>query len=147
MDWFVLVLKKYAQFQGRSRRSEFWYFYLFYTLIVMVLLIPALALLALGANSHNSLATGLGGLLYLLIFVLSLAGLVPCLAVTVRRLHDIGRSGWFYFISFVPLVGPVILLVFLCTDSQPGDNLYGPNPKGITAWPVAAYPTYPPVGN
>lgn len=63
--------------------------------------------------------------------IYSLAVLVPSLAVIVRRLHDIGKSGGWFFISFVPFVGGIILLVFECMDSQPGENAYGPNPKGV----------------
>jgi uncharacterized membrane protein YhaH (DUF805 family) len=146
MDWFVLAWKKYAQFQGRSRRSEFWYFSLFHMLFAFVLIIPGVLFVVIGANAHNSVATGVGVVLYLAYFVFSLALLVPSVAVTVRRLHDTGRSGWWYFISFVPFAGLIVLLVFLCSDSQPGDNLYGPNPKGIGGWgaPIAPYPQ---VGN
>jgi uncharacterized membrane protein YhaH (DUF805 family) len=140
MDWFVLVLKKYAQFQGRSRRSEYWYFALFHVLIALAVIVPAIIFIAIGASSHNSIVTGLGVVLYLAYFAFSLALLVPSVAVTVRRLHDTGRSGWWYFIALVPFAGPIILLVFLCSDSQPGDNLYGPNPKGIGPWGLMNYP-------
>ncbi|MCR5843304.1 MAG: DUF805 domain-containing protein, partial [Oscillospiraceae bacterium] len=61
----------------------------------------------------------------------SLATLIPSIAVTVRRLHDIGKSGWFYFLILIPVVGSIILLVWECKDSEPGTNVYGPNPKGV----------------
>lgn len=109
------VFSKYATFSGRARRSEYWYFYLFVTLVELVLSVLSTFL--------GQLALGLSG-------IWALAILVPELAVLWRRLHDTGRSGAWAFIIFVPLVGWIILLVFLCRDSQPGDNQYGPNPKG-----------------
>ena len=65
-----------------------------------------------------------------LYFVYALAVLIPGLAVSVQRLHDVGKSGWFLFIVLIPIVGPIWLLILTCMDSQPGDNKYGPNPKG-----------------
>lgn len=73
------------------------------------------------------------GLPLLLTGLYSIAVFIPSLAVTVRRLHDTGRSGWWLLLMFIPLIGPIILLVFLLTDSQPGTNKYGPNPKGVSA--------------
>lgn len=97
---------KYATFEGRARRSEFWYFALFVFIIaILTCWIPILGQL------------------------ICLALILPNIAVCVRRLHDIGKSGWFYFISFIPLVGAIILLVWACTDSQPGENQWGANPK------------------
>lgn len=113
MDWYVTVLKKYAVFSGRARRSEFWYFTLFNVLITIVLAIVDLETTRVG------LLTALYGL----------AVMIPGLAVEVRRLHDTNRSGWWLFIAFVPLVGAVLLLVFFVQDSQTGENRYGPNPK------------------
>lgn len=113
MDWYVAVLKKYAAFSGRARRSEFWYFTLFNVLITIVLAIVDFETTRIGA------LTALYGL----------AVLIPGLAVEVRRLHDTNRSGWWLFIAFVPLVGAILLLVFFVQDSQTGENRYGPNPK------------------
>ena len=99
----------YANFSGRARRSEYWYFTLFHFLInfaVGLLRIPAVSSLV------------------------ALALFIPSLAVGVRRLHDIGKSGWYILIALVPLVGAILLLVWECRDSDPGSNLYGPNPKG-----------------
>ena len=143
MDWFMMVFKKYAQFDGRSRRSEYWYFNLFYILILMALCIPAVGLLGFGQHMHSTIITALGGIIYFAMAIFCLAVIVPSIAVMVRRLHDTGRSGWWYFISFVPLIGPIVLLVFLLTDSQPGDNMYGPNPKGIGAAPWGMAPLPP----
>jgi uncharacterized membrane protein YhaH (DUF805 family) len=113
MKWYLEVLKKYAVFAGRARRTEYWMFTLFSFIIVI----------ALSAIEGMLGSPGIVSGLY------SLAVLIPCLAVTVRRLHDTNRSGWWIFISLIPLVGAIVLLVFLVSDSTPGDNTYGPNPK------------------
>nr|WSY52735.1 DUF805 domain-containing protein [Streptomyces sp. NBC_00886] len=122
MSWFVEVLKKYAVFSGRARRKEYWMYALFVAIIYAVL-----AGLAVGTKAPA---------LFVVLAVFYVGILLPSLAVTVRRLHDTGRSGGWFFIIFVPLVGGIILLVFTCTDSQPGDNKYGPNPKGNDAVPA-----------
>lgn len=113
MNYYTTVLKKYAVFSGRSRRSEYWYFLLFSFLVSFVLAIID-AVLGIGV----------------LYPIYSLAVLVPSLAVLARRLHDINRSGWWMFISLIPLVGVIVLIVFLVKDSDPGENRFGPNPKG-----------------
>jgi uncharacterized membrane protein YhaH (DUF805 family) len=119
MNWFQLALKKYAVFSGRSQRSEYWYFVLFYLLIYIGLSIVDGVI---GAKVAN-------GTVGLLSTLFSLAMLVPSLSVTVRRLHDTGRSGWWLLVAFVPLVGGIVLLVFMVQDSQAGANEHGPNPK------------------
>ena len=119
MSWFVEALKKYAVFSGRSRRKEYWYFVLFIIIISTVLnIIDGL----IGAYDRSM---GVG----LLSTIFSLAILIPSIAVSVRRLHDIDRTGWWVLISLVPLVGWIVLLVFHVQDSTPGTNRYGPNPK------------------
>jgi uncharacterized membrane protein YhaH (DUF805 family) len=120
MNWYLMVLKKYAQFSGRSRRKELWMFALFNMLICIVLEILGIVL------RENALGKIILGLLV----IYALATLIPGVAVVIRRLHDTGRSGWWLFICLVPFVGPIILLVFYVLDSQPGANEYGPNPKG-----------------
>jgi uncharacterized membrane protein YhaH (DUF805 family) len=119
MNWFLLALKKYAEFSGRSRRSEYWYFVLFYVLIYM-----GLALVDTLTGSFNA-ASGMG----ILSGIYSLGMLIPSIAVGIRRLHDTDRSGWWLLISFVPVIGAIVLIVFFFQDSQPGDNRFGPNPK------------------
>ena len=114
------VFSKYATFEGRARRSEYWYFMLFVCCVNVVIRI-----LAMIVGDSNVLATVLAGIST----VFSLGILVPQIAVAVRRLHDIGRSGWFYLIGLIPLIGWIFMIVWFCTDSQPGDNQYGPNPK------------------
>ena len=118
MSWFIAALKKYAIFRGRACRSEYWYFVLFYLLIHIVL-----GLMDGILGSQRREGAGLLGSLF------ALAMLLPTLAVAVRRLHDIGKSGWWLLVSLVPLIGGLIPLVFAVRDSEPGDNAYGPNPK------------------
>jgi uncharacterized membrane protein YhaH (DUF805 family) len=123
MNWYLAVLRKYADFNGRARRSEYWYFTLFTLIAVVVLaLVGALLDMVTGTTQTAMWINALVGLYWL-------AVLLPSLGVTVRRLHDTGRSGWWIFIAFVPFVGGIILLIFECLDSV-GDNQYGPNPKG-----------------
>lgn len=119
MNWYLMVLKKYAQFSGRSRRKEYWMFSLFNCII-------CLPLYVLGLVFHED---AIGSIFIGLYCIYALAILVPGLAVSVRRLHDISKSGWWILIAFVPIVGGLILLVFMCLDSVPGANEYGPNPK------------------
>jgi uncharacterized membrane protein YhaH (DUF805 family) len=113
MEWYLKVIKNYVEFQGRARRKEYWNFLLFSFIVSIVLLI---------LESVGNLPSVLSGLY-------SLAILLPSLAVTVRRLHDTGRSAWWLLIGLIPLIGAIILTVFMCLDSQESDNQYGPNPK------------------
>ena len=111
----VKVLTNYANFSGRARRSEYWLFSLFNFVVAM-----AFSLLT---------AVTEAGFFSVLSTLFSLAVFIPGLAVTWRRLHDIGKSGGCYFIALVPLVGAILLIVWLATDSESGENVYGPNPK------------------
>ena len=119
MNWYVKVLKNYAVFSGRARRKEYWMFVLF-NFIFSVIAIILDNILGLAFENVGY------GPIYLLY---CLAVFIPGLAVSVRRLHDIGKSGWFILISLIPFIGPIWLLVLMCTDSEPGENDYGPNPK------------------
>jgi len=141
MDWYLLVLKRYAQFDGRARRKEYWYFVLFNALVAILLCALSMAAMMLLSNSNYSSVAVIAFIPYMLY---SFAVLIPGLAVLVRRLHDIGKSGWWFFISFIPVVGGIILLVFVCQDSQPGPNIYGPNPKDYAGVPpiVPVIPGY-----
>lgn len=114
MNWYIDAWKNYFTFTGRARRKAYWMFVLFNIIAAIV-----------ASIIDNVLGTGgvIGGLY-------SLAVLIPGIALGVRRLHDIGKSGWWLLIALVPLIGFIVLIVFACTDSQPGDNQYGPNPKG-----------------
>ena len=113
MEWYLKVLKNYANFQGRAHRTEYWMFTLIHILILFVLYMAEVMM-------------GIPGVLS---FIYSLALFVPMLAVACRRLHDTGRSGWWILISFVPVIGPVILLIFVVLDSENRTNQYGPVPK------------------
>ncbi|MCZ0987677.1 DUF805 domain-containing protein [Streptomyces diastatochromogenes] len=117
MSWFIEALKKYAVFGGRARRKEYWLFMLFAWLVYVVLA-------TIGAAAHAPYIVGIAVVAFLL----------PALGVTVRRLHDTGRSGWWILIGIIPLVGPIVLLVFYCSDSEAGANKYGPNPKEVPAF-------------
>ena len=122
MNYFLKVLKQYADFNGRARRKEYWTFVLFNVLFSVVAVI---------LDNFSGLA--MDGLGYGPIYgIYTLAVLVPALAVAVRRLHDTGKSGWMLLIALIPLIGGIWLLVLLFTDSTPGVNAFGPNPKEET---------------
>jgi uncharacterized membrane protein YhaH (DUF805 family) len=108
MEWFLMVLKKYSEFTGRSRRKEYWMFYLFSLIISMVLSIVDGAVLGLEGFGINT--------------IYSLGMFIPTLAVGVRRMHDVGKSGWFLLIPFYNLY-------LLCTNGEVGPNQYGSDPK------------------
>ena len=123
MKWYLAVLKNYAGFTGRARRTEFWMFALFNLIFAFILgLIDGL----IGTFTFD-IGIGLFSGLY------ALAVLIPGIAVAVRRLHDVGKSGWMLLIALIPIVGAIWLLVLYFTDSNAGENQYGPNPKGVTA--------------
>lgn len=119
MSWYLGCWKKYATFSGRARRKEYWMFVLFNVIVAAVLGI-------IGTILDN--ATGAGVITMILSGLYSLAIIIPSIAVAVRRLHDTGRSGAWWFISFVPVIGGIWFIVLMFLDSV-GDNQYGPNPK------------------
>jgi uncharacterized membrane protein YhaH (DUF805 family) len=121
MDWYLGVLKKYAEFNGRARRKEYWMFVLFNIIISVVLSIIDRVI------GNPEMGLGILGTLY------ALAVLLPSLAVGARRLHDTGRSGWWLLIGLIPCIGFIVLIIFTVEDSQAGDNQYGPNPKATPA--------------
>lgn len=125
MEWYLKVLRQYADFNGRARRKEYWMFALFNMLICFAILAVAGILGAIA-----DIFAMLGSLVYGLY---ALAIIVPSIAVAVRRLHDTGRSGWWILIAFVPLVGGIVLLVFLVTEGEPIANQFGENPKAISS--------------
>ena len=109
MEWYFKVLKQYRDFSGRARRTEYWMFVLFNIIF-------------------SSITTLISPKLYA---IYTLSVLLPNLAVSVRRLHDVGKSGWMCFIALIPLIGTIWILVIMLTDSNPGKNKYGENPKEI----------------
>ena len=125
-NYFVDTVKnRYAKFDGRASRSEYWYFTLFYLLVVIALV----ALSAVLGNVSSTLAMIFSGLIVLL----TLGMIVPSIAVSIRRLHDSDKTGWFLLCSFIPFIGSIIMIVLMCLESTPGSNQYGPNPYDDTA--------------
>ena len=124
MNWFLIALKNYVGFSGRSRRSEYWYFTLFYLVIAIVL--SVLDGIVFGGSVDGKGTPVLSGLFML-------AMLLPSIAVGIRRLHDTDRSGWWLLIGMIPILGAIVLIVFFVQDSKPGENRFGPNPKGVVA--------------
>ncbi len=126
IDWWKkVVFKNYANFEGRARRSEYWYFVLFN----IILILPIYGFLIAGAvnGSESFSMLGLG-----VIVIVAVGLIIPTLAVSVRRLHDTNKSGVYYFIGFIPIAGPIIMWVFYCTEGDSGTNKYGADPKNST---------------
>lgn len=128
IDWYKkAVFENYANFSGRARRSEYWYYTLCNVIISFVMYILVIISVAIGSDGESP------GILFYLIYgilmLYALATFIPSLAVVVRRLHDTGKSGWYYLIGLIPLVGAILVIIALVTDSQPGSNQWGPNPK------------------
>ena len=119
MDAVKSVFGQYANFSGRARRSEYWYFVLFNFLISFVL-----------GFIGGLLGEKIGTVFTVISGLWSLVVLIPSLAVAWRRLHDIGKSGAYFLLILIPLVGAILLIVWFCQPGQPGDNQYGPDPKG-----------------
>ncbi len=123
MDLMFQPLRKYADFEGRARRSEVWLFWLFYLIVVVV----GEAIAAVGGMQHiPALQLGAAGL----VVIFALACIIPMLAVQVRRLHDTNRSGWWLLIHFLPFLGALVLLIFFLLEGTAGPNRFGPDPKG-----------------
>jgi len=119
MNWYLKVLNQYADFSGRARRKEYWMF----TLVNAMIAIIAMVIDNVLGMADETIGCGpLYGLYTLAMFI-------PALAVAVRRLHDIGKSGWMLLISFLPFIGAIWLIVLLVKDSNSGENKYGPSPK------------------
>lgn len=131
-DWMILPYRRYADFQGRSRRREYWLFVLFYFVISAVIAAvfgkPLSEAGPFGFHYGIWLTPGAPG--YWVGAAVSLVSFIPSIAVQVRRLHDIDRSGWWMLLWFVPILGWTVLLVFLCLDGNQGGNRYGFDPKG-----------------
>ena len=120
MNWYLKVLKQYADFNGRARRKEYWMFTLFNIIFVFVAMIIDRPFGMANAPQPYGYVT--------IIYILAV--IIPGIAVAVRRLHDVGKSGWFYFIALIPIIGSIWLLVLFCTEGTQGDNEFGADPKG-----------------
>ena len=123
MNWYLKVLKNYTGFEGRARRKEYWMFFLVNIIISIILVLIDAKTGSLNQDTGYGLLSG----------IYTLGVLLPGIAVSMRRLHDTGRSGWWLLISFIPLIGIIVLLVFMVMDSHAEENQYGPNPKGVEA--------------
>jgi uncharacterized membrane protein YhaH (DUF805 family) len=120
IEWYKkVVFENYANFSGRARRSEYWYFLLMNMIIAIVAII-------IDSVSGLNIAPLPYGYVYIGYALLTL---LPGLAVAVRRLHDVGKSGWFILISFIPFIGAIWLLVLFCSEGESNTNAYGPDPK------------------
>ena len=121
MKWYLGAFKKYVDFHGRARRKEYWFFFLFNMIVAIALAVIDVAMAGGGTGPQ----AGIG----ILSVIYALAAFLTGLAVSVRRLHDTNRSGVWILIGLVPLIGPIVLLVFFFMDSDPNENEYGLNPK------------------
>lgn len=117
MNYFVLAFERSFEFSGRSSRAEYWWFTLFYVLGII-------ALGVLGALLRSGLVTSL-------ILVVALASSITCLSLGVRRMHDLGRTGWLVLVSWIPFVGALIFLVLAALPGQQEENRFGPPPTAL----------------
>lgn len=121
MKYYLTVLLKYSIFSGRARRSEYWFFFLFNSIFAIVANVLDIV--------FGIAIDGLGfGPIYVMYV---LAVFLPATSVAVRRLHDVGKSGWIFFVVLIPFVGIIWLITMLCKDSQQGHNKWGRNPKEV----------------
>lgn len=121
MNWYLDTLKnKYADFSGRARRTEYWMFMAFH--------FPIIFFLSFLSGFMEEL--GIGFIPSILLGIYALLSFIPAMAISIRRLHDTGKSGWYYLLSVIPYIGWVVVLIFTVKDSEPMPNKWGPNPKG-----------------
>ena len=118
MEWYLKVINSYFDFNGRSRRMEYWMFILINSIISVFCILLDTMLGTVWSIGYGPIYIGYG-----------LAVFVPGLAVAIRRLHDIGKSGWYYLLFIIPIIGPIWLIILFVTEGEQGDNKYGPNPK------------------
>jgi len=129
MEWYLKVVRdNYANFNGRASRQEYWMFFLFNMIFGIVAMIADNILGTVFTIGEGSYSVSMGyGWIYVLYM---LAVTIPGIAAGARRLHDVGKSGWMMLVAFIPLIGGIWLIVLTVTDSNPGENNYGPSPKG-----------------
>jgi|TARA_B110000967_G_C18567457_1_gene403168 uncharacterized membrane protein YhaH (DUF805 family) len=127
MEWYLKVMKEnFSNFSGRARRKEYWMFALIYMIVIIIAMVLDGAL-GLGFDMGYGVTAPYGWIYS----IVALVHLIPAWGVLVRRLHDVGKSGWFMLISLVPIIGGIWLLVLLCTDGDSSENAYGPSPKSV----------------
>lgn len=120
MKWFIKCFKQYFDFKGRARRKEYWYFTLFCIIFSILVELVGMGLgMLMGSYILDST----------LIKIFYIATFIPSISVSVRRLHDIGKSGWWTLLCLLPIIGWIWLIVWACFDSKEGENKWGPNPK------------------
>ncbi len=120
MNWYFNTFKyNYANFEGRARREEFWMFTLFHFIALFVLAIAS-TVIAFALDFQWT---------FILLLIYVLATFIPSLAINVRRLHDIDKSGWYFLMSLIPYAGGIIMLVYNVKEGTKGRNQYGPDPK------------------
>ena len=118
MEWYLKVLKQFSDFNGRARRKEYWMFFLInFAISIGIGFIDGIL------GTTNEIGMGYLGLLY------SIAVILPGIAVSIRRLHDIGKSGWMLLVAFIPFIGFIWLIILMVREGEEGENEYGPNPK------------------
>jgi|SRR6056300_909149 uncharacterized membrane protein YhaH (DUF805 family) len=118
MEWYLKVINSYSDFSGRSRRKEYWMFFLINSIFSIIGFYLDNILGTAWAIGYGPIYVGYG-----------LAVLIPSLAVAIRRLHDVGKSGWYYLLVLLPIIGPIWLIVLFATEGEQGDNRFGSNPK------------------
>lgn len=124
---YLDAFRRYADFSGRSTRPQYWWFALVNTAIFVIVEGALLGRMENVGALRNNINSGSGAMSVVasVLLVYAMAALIPSLALSVRRLHDTGRSGWWLFIQFVPLIGPIWLLVLFCLPSEPRVNRFG----------------------
>lgn len=127
MDQMLQPLRKYADFNGRARRSEYWLFVLF--LLIVQVLASVLSWFVGGDLEHDPFGSPAAAIIALAYFGFCLYVFVPALAVSFRRLHDSGRTAWWLLLGLIPILGQLVLLIFMVLEGTPGDNRFGPDPK------------------
>lgn len=131
MEWMLMPLRRYADFNGRSRRKEYWMFVLGLLIVYLALgMLVSVGAASTSMGMEQNMAWSPVAMLGMgLIFLVAFAVIIPAIAVQVRRFHDQDKSGWFVLLALVPYVGGIIVLVFMCLEGTKGDNRYGPDPK------------------
>lgn len=139
MKWYLKVLKQYADFSGRASRKEYWMFTLFNIIFIVVAMILTFIIGSIGyglsapSSGSSVVASAISSIILIVTAIYLLAIILPGLSVSIRRLHDTGKSGWMILVSLIPIAGAIWLLVFMVADSQQGTNKWGENPKEIIA--------------
>ncbi|PEQ14272.1 hypothetical protein B2G71_01300 [Novosphingobium sp. PC22D] len=128
MEWMLMPYKRYFDFEGRSRRKEYWMFALLFAIVYAV----GFTIMMAGGMSFSEYGATPGAGFYigaLLVGLFALASIIPAIAVQVRRFHDQDKSGWFVLLNFIPYIGGIVVLVFMCLEGTRGPNRFGPDPK------------------